>query len=467
VSGLPASWTTAPFKEVVSTLSTDGHLVETREISKSGSLRVLTQGEPSADGYTMETAYAYQDTLPLIVFGDHTRAIKLSAEPFAVGPNTKVLAPANALDAKFLFYQLPALLPPPRGYGRHFQFLAKSRVTIAPYAEQMRIVSAIEAHLSRLDVGVAALERVQRNLGRMRASVLQAAVTGGLVPQSSADDPAASLLRSVRDARAALELSGELRKRRPRQSLASAESRLKLPANWVWVELGDLCQLENGDRSKNYPSRSQRVAEGIPFINAGHLQQGRIAMDSMEYISRATYNELRAGKIVREDILFCIRGSLGKVALASGIETGAIASSLVIVRVIGKTLPRFVLAFLSSPLARKMLTQFDNGTAQPNLAAADLAKFRVPLPPLAEQRRIVAAVDRYDSVISSVDASLENLRMLTSCLRTAVLASAFSGALLSQDPNDEPARVLLEGLEADLASPNGHASAKAASRRAR
>lgn len=132
MSALPSTWTTAPFKEVVSTLSTDGHVVETRDILQSGSLRVLTQGEPSADGYTVDTSRAYNHALPLIVFGDHTRAIKLSAEPFAVGPNAKVLATTNALDVKFLYYQLPTLLPPPRGYGRHFQFLAKSRIVIAP-----------------------------------------------------------------------------------------------------------------------------------------------------------------------------------------------------------------------------------------------------------------------------------------------------------------------------------------------
>jgi type I restriction enzyme S subunit len=330
--------------------------------------------------------------------------------------------------------------------------LAAVELPLAPRAEQERIVAAIEKQFSRLDAGVATVERVRQTLKRMRSAVLQAAVTGQLVSQDSTDESAHALLRRIQEARAALERSGALRKRRARPDSSSSQGLFSLPTGWVWANLDDLCQLENGDRSRNYPSKSQRVATGIPFINAGHLREGHIDMDSMDYISAAKYEGLRAGKVTNGDILFCIRGSLGKVAVVSDIDAGAIASSLVIVRAIGETLPRYVLSYLSSPLAGKMIARFDNGTAQPNLAAADLARFPVPLPPLAEQNRIVAAVERYDTIFASVDASLCDQQVLASHLRSSLLSAAFSGRLVSQDFNDEPASALLERICSEQAS---------------
>src|SRR5207249_4878989 len=89
-----------------------------------------------------------------------------------VGPNVKVLSPRPGLDARFLFHQLPLLLPRSRGYGRHYQYIARSSLTLAPLPEQRRIVAAIEEQFSRIDAGMAALERIQRNVQRIRAASL-------------------------------------------------------------------------------------------------------------------------------------------------------------------------------------------------------------------------------------------------------------------------------------------------------
>ncbi|MDF1660073.1 MAG: restriction endonuclease subunit S, partial [Verrucomicrobiales bacterium] len=106
----------------------------------------------------------------------------------------------------------------------------------------------------------------------------------------------------------------------------------ELPDGWTTKRLGELCDLENGDRGKNYPSKSVLVEEGIPFINAGHLNSGRVDMSTMNYIPEERFEILRSGKIRRGDLLFCLRGSVGKAALVSNVDKGAVASSLVIVR---------------------------------------------------------------------------------------------------------------------------------------
>jgi restriction endonuclease S subunit len=155
---------------------------------------------------------------------------------------------------------------------------------------------------------------------------------------------------------------------------------------------GDLLTISNGDRSKNYPSKEFRVSTGIPFVNAGHLKDGRIDLSEMDYISREKYESLSGGKFQDGDILFCLRGSLGKSALVKNFGEGTIASSLAIFRVGGEIDAEYLFWFLQSGMARLQIKKFDNGTAQPNLAAKSVLKFEIPLPKLSEQKSIVNKV---------------------------------------------------------------------------
>ena len=99
------------------------------------------------------------------------------------------------------------------------------------------------------------------------------------------------------------------------------------------VRLGDIVKLINGDRGKNYPSQADITEDGeIPFVNAGHLNGRNIDFGDMNYISKEKYDMLSSGKFQRGDILYCLRGSLGKKAIISDDVCGAIASSLVIIR---------------------------------------------------------------------------------------------------------------------------------------
>lgn len=161
---------------------------------------------------------------------------------------------------------------------------------------------------------------------------------------------------------------------------------------WEVRSFGDLLTISNGDRSKNYPSKEFRVSAGIPFVNAGHLKDGRVDLSEMDYISREKYESLSGGKFQDGDILFCLRGSLGKSALVRNFGEGTIASSLAILRVGVEIDAEYLLWFLQSGMARLQIKRFDNGTAQPNLAAKSVLKFEIPLPKLSEQKSIVNKV---------------------------------------------------------------------------
>lgn len=179
-----------------------------------------------------------------------------------------------------------------------------------------------------------------------------------------------------------------------------------IPDDWRVIKLGNVCSFENGDRSSNYPSPSSFVESGIPFINAGHVADGKIETAAMDYITADSYRRLGGGKVISGDILFCLRGSLGKFGVVSkSFGEGAIASSLIIVRPKSTSLTRdFLTCYFSSPLCRRMIDTWAGGAAQPNLGAQDLARFLVAQPPTtSEQHAIAEALSDADALIESLE----------------------------------------------------------------
>jgi type I restriction enzyme, S subunit len=195
---------------------------------------------------------------------------------------------------------------------------------------------------------------------------------------------------------------------------------------WQMKTLGDLCSFENGDRGENYPSKSVQTTSGVPFINAGHLSESGIDFSNMNYIPRERFELLGNGKIRKDDILFCLRGSLGKFASVGDLSEGAIASSLVIIRPSDKILNEFVLAYLQSDLCAKMIQDFRNGAAQPNLAAASLKRFTIPVPSLAEQQRIVCLLDEAFVGLATTKANAEKNLQNARALFESHLQSVFT-----------------------------------------
>lgn len=163
------------------------------------------------------------------------------------------------------------------------------------------------------------------DVGQLKRAILQLAVQGKLVEQNPNDEPADELLKSKAE---------NTKENKPTLEIKEDERPFELPSGWKWVRLGDLCRLENGDRSKeNYPNKSILVKEGVPFVNAGHLVNGRIDQSTLTFIPKEKFDQLRSGKFTNGDILFCLRGSLGKSAIVEGFDAGAIASSLVILKI--------------------------------------------------------------------------------------------------------------------------------------
>jgi len=167
----------------------------------------------------------------------------------------------------------------------------------------------------------------------------------------------------------------------------------------------------NGDRGINYPKESDLVPEGIPFVNAGDLQEGRVNLRDCNKITREKFNRLGGAKIQYGDILYCLRGTLGKNAYVDNFDEGTVASSLVDIR--PKNIDAmYLFTILNSDIEYRQRTLNDEGAAQPNLSARNLAEFDIPIPSLKEQEAIGTFFLGLYKVLSLHQRKLEKLKIL-------------------------------------------------------
>jgi type I restriction enzyme, S subunit len=371
------------------------------------------------------------------------------------------LRPGVGVDYRFVAYQLHFLWM--TGYFLHRcthhvnQASISSKtladtvpLVIAPSLEQIRIVEEIEKQFTRLDAAVGALKRVQANLKRYRAAVLKAACEGRLVPteaelarrENRSYEPASVLLERILAERRI----GSKAPRIPKIPSAVSEpviDRLPgIPEGWRWVTLPQLGELNRG-KSKHRPRDDAKLYGGkYPFIQTGDVR--RSGGSIREYTQ--TYNEfgLSQSRLWPTGTL-CI--TIAANIAESGILTfdACFPDSIVGFNCQGHgTTVKFVRYFLET--AKANLSRFAPATAQKNINLEILSDLAVPLPPEAEQPRIEFEVDRRLSILDQVEAEVESDLLRANRLRQSVLREAFEGALIPQDPSDEPASALLSRI---------------------
>ncbi|MFR3529602.1 MAG: restriction endonuclease subunit S [Lachnospiraceae bacterium] len=174
----------------------------------------------------------------------------------------------------------------------------------------------------------------------------------------------------------------------------------KIPEHWDVEPIKYRVTFHNGDRGENYPSKSELQSEGIPFINAGHLEGDGLNMDNMDYISEEKYRIMGGVKLRPGDILYCLRGSVGKNAIVD-MNQGTVASSLVAIRSV-RILAEYLYYCLNSHIEEVQRYLWDNGTAQPNLSADNLGKYKFCIPPVEEQKAIVKYLNNICSQIDNL-----------------------------------------------------------------
>ncbi len=303
---------------------------------------------------------------------------------------------------------------------------------LPPPDEQQRIVAEIERQFTRLEVGVASLKRVQAALKRYRASVLKAACEGRLVPteaelarrESRSYEPATTLLGRVLEKRQS-SWSGRGKYKEAARPETTHLSRL--PEGWMWASVEQLSNkvVDGVHKKPNY------VPSGIPFVTVRNLTAGPgISFAKLNYVTEEAHAEFtKRANPESGDILVSKDGTLGVIRVINTDIQFSIFVSVALVKPVMRETSAYLTHALSSPQVQVQMVP--KGSGLQHIHLEDLREDCIPVPPLAEQHRIVAEVERRLSVIEELEAMVAANLQRASRLRQAVLFRAFRGQMNS------------------------------------
>ena len=287
---------------------------------------------------------------------------------------------------------------------------------------------------------------------KLRQKILDLAIHGKLVPQDPNDESASVLLQRIRTEKERLIKEGKIK--RNRKSVKTSDTPhyeqmpFELPQGWVWCRLDDTCQIFGRIGFRGYTKEDLvEKGKGAITLSPSNIINNCMNYDNCTYISWAKYEESPEIKVENNDILLVKTGSsFGKCALVLELPFQAtINPQFVVLKSI--TIHRHYLTHvLQSQYAREVYDNFVLGTAIPTFTQVALGNMRMPLPPFAEQQRIVDEVERWFKLIDTIEQGKADLQTAIKQAKNKILELAISGKLVPQDPTDEPASELLKRI---------------------
>ncbi len=419
---LNESWFVVPFEQTLIRPNVKYEKLKGLEIKPTGQIPVIDQGERFICGYTDDPANEYPGPLPVVIFGDHTRRFKFVNFKFSVGADgTQLLHPCEALMPKFFYYYLCSLNLESQGYSRHYKFLKTTSVPIPTLEEQRRIVTKLENLLDKVDACRTRLEKIPAILKRFHQSVLAAACSGRL----TAD---------WRDK--------ELHSNSSNQLLDGNED---LPNSWKRMSIRDIASSKKGSiQSGPFGSNllhSEFQPTGILVIGIDNVFDGKFSLGKQHRISHQKYELLKKYAAHPLDVLVTVMATVGRCCVVpSDIETAIITKHIYRITVDHFVMnPYFLMQCIRGCPA--VLTQVQGeiqGVTRPGINGAILKGINVPLPPITEQQEIVRRVEELFALANQIEARYQKAKAQVDKLTQSILAKAFRGELVPQDPNDEP-----------------------------
>ncbi len=347
------------------------------------------------------------------------------------------------------------------------QRFAEMDFPLPPIAEQERIVAAIESYFTRLDDAVATLSRVERNLKRYRASVLKSAVEGRLVPTEAAlakqegrdYEPASVLLERILTERRRRWTESGKKGKYEEPAPPDTTGLPALPEGWCWTTVEQIGRIESGQTPNGIVDAL--VAEGdIPWFRVGDMNTSgneKFMTQCGSWLKTVDAEQMKIHVRPVGTIIFPKRGG----AIATNKKRRLKYPSAYDLNTMGVVPDESVAEYLWLWFAQVDLATLSDGSNVPQINNSDISPLCVPVPPIAEQKRIITAVDDLVSVADAARSTVDLSHTRAVRLRQAILKWAFEGKLADQDPSDEPASVLLERIKAERDLPK---SAKKKSR---
>jgi type I restriction enzyme S subunit len=391
-------------------------------------------------------------------------------------------------------------------------------IRLPPLNEQCRIVEKVDELFSDLDAGVAALDRAQANLKRYRAAVLKAAVEGRLTEKwrashfplppgegqgegslgqgegpsgrGEAYEPADKLLARILAERRRRWIDAELTKWREKKSAAGwpaakitaakpdertkitrkykepalpdVRNLLKLPTGWCWVTLDQLSFIDVG-----FAFRSAEFSnDGIRLLRGENLEPGALRWNDTRFWAHEKLNGFEHLLVREGDIILAMDRPLISAGLKLARAKASDVPCLLVQRMarfrfLGERLEPFIYIAMQTQDFLTQLLGGQTGTQLPHVSGTGIGACAVPLAPLVEQKAIADEIERRMSILTQMNVSTRHMQKRVKRLRQSILKRAFEGKLVPQDPNDEPADVLLERIRAARAAEsNGNITTK-------
>lgn len=256
-------------------------------------------------------------------------------------------------------------------------------------------------------------------IAKLRDLILDLAIRGKLTKRAPTDEPVSDLLAQIESARTSL-----ARSKRASAGTDAAPPPFEIPRGWAWIRLGDLLS-KIGAGSTPLGGKQAYVDVGVKFLRSQNVWNEGLRLDDVALISAETHARMSGTHVQPGDILFNITGaSIGRCALVpDSFDTGNVSQHVTIIRPLLGSTRRYLHAALMSKLVQDTVMAVQVGVSREGLSIGKLAQFYVPLPPLAEQDRIVAKVDELMALCDRLEAEQADAEAAHAKLVEALLAS--------------------------------------------
>lgn len=313
-------------------------------------------------------------------------------------------------------------------------------IPLPPLNEQCRIVSKIEELTAHSKRAREALEEVPKLIDQFRQSVLAAAFRGDLTAkwreQNPDVEPATTLIE-----RAKIEIQGKSRKVKENLSIPC-----KIPNYWTWVTLAEVCRIITDGDHQAIP----KTETGVPVIDIRNISSGKLSFNNARYASCEYYESVPAYKRPeKNDILYSVVGTYGIAVVVDTNSRFCLQRNTSLLKPCKVINVNFLAYALQSFLVKIQADKVASGTTQKLITLSNLSRIKVPIAPLTEQEHIVEKIGNILSAFQNIETTQVDAVAELESLNQSILAKAFRGGLVPQDPNDEPASVLLERIRAE------------------
>lgn len=372
----------------------------------------------------------------------HTLPVAIATKPVTVNQDLRVLQPALPSMSEYIYWALRNAAAPilretkesTHGTRRlESEILLKWPIPLPPLAEQKRIVEKVQALLTLVNAARERLAKVPAILKRFRQSVLAAACSGKLTEQWRKRSPSQAVPRAAT-------LDSVQRKRHGRLWGAGVVPELtgdehnSIPREWSWEKVAGLGEDDECVQIGPMSMRSAEFTEnGVPVLNVGCVQAGWIDESRCDHLPAAKAAEFERYRVRENDVLFTRSGTVGRCAVAGPAQDGhVITFHLLRVRARQDVcLSRYLwIALQGAPTIRRQTEESQIGSTRGGFNTRLLASLDVPLPPVAEQREIIARVENFFGIADVIEQRLAAGTMATAALQQSVLSKAFRGELV-------------------------------------